>query len=492
MSPPARRRHLHRGDFEGRAESLVPTARSRSHGRAVARASSSWTDISRGRCDRRGSSHHRERRTRDLATGPTTARRSRAMAPTRRTSASAIRWSACGPCRPRRTAAAAHRAIRPWRGPPSASSRSRRGRSGRPITRASRSSRATAETRTSSARRSPTARRASSSAGSARSDTRARWRGPASHSRRATSPRRPTCSSWPGTAAESGGLDAAQQGSSRAARSGHPASGAPSRARTAARSMAGSFCRANAAEPSPLLLDIHGGPASFSGNLFSLSYFYRYVLASRGWAILTLNPTGSGSYGRDFAHGIRAKWGEHDLAEQLAAVDQLVARGRRGSGSARRDRLLVRRLHDELDDRAHRPVQGRRRRRAGRESGVVPGTEPHRNVVRSVGDGREHHRRPRQFRRLSPINYVDKVTTPTLVLHGRSDERCPIGQGEELFAGLVAAGKVPTEFVRYPGGSHMFIAQGRPSHRVDFNSTCRRLGRRGTPRAISARVAPIG
>jgi dipeptidyl aminopeptidase/acylaminoacyl peptidase len=28
---------------------------------------------------------------------------------------------------------------------------------------------------------------------------------------------------------------------------------------------------------------------------------------------------------------------------------------------------------------------------------------------------------------------------------------------------------VPTEFVRYPGGSHMFIAQGRPSHRVDFN-----------------------
>jgi dipeptidyl aminopeptidase/acylaminoacyl peptidase len=81
----------------------------------------------------------------------------------------------------------------------------------------------------------------------------------------------------------------------------------------------------------------------------------------------------------------------------------------------------------------------------------------------SLTDGRE------TFRRLSPINYVDKVTTPTLVLHGEADERCPIGQGEELFTGLVAAGKVPTEFVRYPGGSHMFIAQGRPSHRVDFN-----------------------
>jgi len=73
------------------------------------------------------------------------------------------------------------------------------------------------------------------------------------------------------------------------------------------------------------------------------------------------------------------------------------------------------------------------------------------------------------FRRLSPINYVDRVRTPTLVLHGEADERCPIGQGEELFAGLVAAARVPTEFVRYPGGSHMFIAEGRPSHRVDFN-----------------------
>src|SRR5205807_7657332 len=87
---------------------------------------------------------------------------------------------------------------------------------------------------------------------------------------------------------------------------------------------------------SPLLVDIHGGPASFSGNLFSLSYFYRYVLASRGWAVLTLNPTGSGSYGREFAHGIRAKRGERDRGEPLAVVDQLVA-----EGVADPDRLAV-------------------------------------------------------------------------------------------------------------------------------------------------------
>jgi dipeptidyl aminopeptidase/acylaminoacyl peptidase len=221
--------------------------------------------------------------------------------------------------------------------------------------------------------------------------------------------------------------------------------------------------------PAPLLVDIHGGPASFSGNLFSLTYFYRYVLASRGWAVLTINPTGSGSYGRDFAHRIRGKWGEHDLAEQLAAVDQLVA-----EGVADADRLAVAGYSYGgfmtswtigHTDRFKAAVVGApvvNQESFFGTSDIGAWFAPW-EMGASITDGRE------TFRRLSPINYVDKVSTPTLVLHGEADERCPIGQGEELFAGLVAAGKVPTEFVRYPGGSHMFIAQGRPSHRVDFN-----------------------
>ena len=229
------------------------------------------------------------------------------------------------------------------------------------------------------------------------------------------------------------------------------------------------FLPAERRGPSPLLVDIHGGPASFSGNLFSLSYFYRYVLASRGWAVLTINPTGSGSYGRDFAHGIRGKWGEHDLTEQLGAVDQLVA-----EGVADPDRLAVTGYSYGgfmtswtigHTDRFKAAVVGApvvNQESFFGTSDIGAWFAPW-EMGAGITDGRE------TFRRLSPINYVDKVTTPTLVLHGEADERCPIGQGEELFAGLVAAGKVPTEFVRYPGGSHMFIAQGRPSHRVDFN-----------------------
>jgi dipeptidyl aminopeptidase/acylaminoacyl peptidase len=76
------------------------------------------------------------------------------------------------------------------------------------------------------------------------------------------------------------------------------------------------------------------------------------------------------------------------------------------------------------------------------------------------------------YRRLSPVQYADRVTTPTLILHGEADDRCPIGQGEEFYIGLVAAGRVPCQMVRYPGASHLFLGQGRPSQRVDY---CQRV-----------------
>lgn len=72
------------------------------------------------------------------------------------------------------------------------------------------------------------------------------------------------------------------------------------------------------------------------------------------------------------------------------------------------------------------------------------------------------------LRTYSPLTYVDRIRTPTLVLHGEADDRCPIGQGEQLFAALLACGNAPAELVRYPGGSHLFIQSGRPSHRVDY------------------------
>ena len=60
----------------------------------------------------------------------------------------------------------------------------------------------------------------------------------------------------------------------------------------------------------PLLLHVHGGPHSFAGNVFPFSAFMCHILPGRGLAVLALNPSGSGSYSKDFAHRIRGRWGD--------------------------------------------------------------------------------------------------------------------------------------------------------------------------------------
>jgi dipeptidyl aminopeptidase/acylaminoacyl peptidase len=55
----------------------------------------------------------------------------------------------------------------------------------------------------------------------------------------------------------------------------------------------------------------------------------------------------------------------------------------------------------------------------------------------------------------SAMSHVDKVTTPTLILHGSEDERVPIGQPMELYRALKDRGK-PTELVFYPREAHGF------------------------------------
>ena len=226
----------------------------------------------------------------------------------------------------------------------------------------------------------------------------------------------------------------------------------------------------NAKGPAPLIVDIHGGPAGFAGDLFSLTYFFKYVLASQGWAVLSLNPTGSGSYGKAHAHGIRGRWGEHDLPEQMAAIDALVK-----DGIADPKRLAVAGYSYGGFMTSWTIGHSDRFKAAVVGAPVVDQESFH--GTSDIGMwfaqwelNAEFPKGRETLRKFSPLTYVDKVTTPTLVVHGEADERCPIGQGEQLFAALLACGKVPTEFVRYPGGSHLFIASGRPSHRVDINT----------------------
>jgi dipeptidyl aminopeptidase/acylaminoacyl peptidase len=62
---------------------------------------------------------------------------------------------------------------------------------------------------------------------------------------------------------------------------------------------------------------------------------------------------------------------------------------------------------------------------------------------------------PQIYRSESPIAYIKRVKTPTLVLVGERDAECPAPQSFEFWHALNTLG-VPTSLVVYPGEGHGF------------------------------------
>jgi dipeptidyl aminopeptidase/acylaminoacyl peptidase len=79
-------------------------------------------------------------------------------------------------------------------------------------------------------------------------------------------------------------------------------------------------------------------------------------------------------------------------------------------------------------------------------------TGPYRRAHREAeyGNLREH----REFlEKISPINHVDKVKCPMMVIHGANDPRVPVGEAEQVVAALRKR-KVPVEYLRYEDEGH--------------------------------------
>lgn len=66
----------------------------------------------------------------------------------------------------------------------------------------------------------------------------------------------------------------------------------------------------------------------------------------------------------------------------------------------------------------------------------------------------------------SPMAVVDRVTTPTLVIHSEADYRCPLEQATRYYSALKRQG-VETEMLIFPGEDHELTRAGQPRHRVE-------------------------
>jgi dipeptidyl aminopeptidase/acylaminoacyl peptidase len=71
-----------------------------------------------------------------------------------------------------------------------------------------------------------------------------------------------------------------------------------------------------------------------------------------------------------------------------------------------------------------------------------------------------------QYRRQSPLTFVERMKTPLLIEHEEEDHRCPIEQAEQLFASLRVLGRT-VELVRFEGESHGLCRMGRPQNRAE-------------------------
>ncbi|MCW2765560.1 MAG: beta-lactamase [Nocardioides sp.] len=220
--------------------------------------------------------------------------------------------------------------------------------------------------------------------------------------------------------------------------------------------------------PRPLLLDLHGGPHNAWSAAADAERVYHQVLVSRGWVVLLVNPRGSDGYGERFLTGALGAWGEADARDLLEPVDTLVA-----EGVVDPDRMTVAGYSyggyltcylTSRDDRFAAAVTG------GVISDLVSmaGTSDSGHLLSAHEIGVEPWRNPDRVAALSPLTRVDRVTTPTLILQGAEDTRCPVGQAEQWHTALRERG-VPSRLVLYPGGSHLFPIDGPPSHRLDFN-----------------------
>jgi dipeptidyl aminopeptidase/acylaminoacyl peptidase len=219
----------------------------------------------------------------------------------------------------------------------------------------------------------------------------------------------------------------------------------------------------DASKQYPVIMNIHGGPHGFYGWDFS---WVDQSLAGAGYVVVLANPRGSGSYGGDFARQVVGDWGGEDYLDLMAVMDEVeqlpyIDAARTGVYGYSYGGFMSSWMVGHTD-RFKSAVIG---------SPVVDlisffGTADIGHCWGEYEFGGLPWTNHDWYVEHSPITHAHKSKTPALIIHSEGDDRVPIGQGEQLFATLKKIG-VQTEFVRYPGGHHLFMREGEPAYRVD-------------------------
>jgi len=211
----------------------------------------------------------------------------------------------------------------------------------------------------------------------------------------------------------------------------------------------------------PSILEIHGGPRAMYGDSF---FFEFQLLASRGYVVFYCNPSGSQGYSESFARSITNDWGGDDYKdcvkatdffEQFDCVNKNLLGVTGGSYGGYMTNWLVGHTDRFKGGVTQRSVVNMESMAGTSDFGFTDKAE----FGGPIWENREG------YRRMSPLEYVEHIETPLLIIHSEQDLRCPMEQAEQLYSALRLRG-IPVEFLRFPEESHELSRSGRPDRRV--------------------------
>ncbi|KAL7451454.1 hypothetical protein ACHAWC_003286 [Mediolabrus comicus] len=209
-------------------------------------------------------------------------------------------------------------------------------------------------------------------------------------------------------------------------------------------------CTTDAAPP--LLVKAHGGPTACTGTSFNAGLQY---WTSRGFAILDVDYGGSTGYGRDYRRRLRKSWGVVDIDDVCAGAEYLVK-----EGLADGDRLCI----DGGSAGGYTTLGALAFRDVFKAGTSLYGIG---DLTALAGDTHKFESRyldglvgkfPEEedlYKERSPIESVETLSCPILLLQGAEDKVVPPNQAELMYKALLEK-NIPTCMKIYEGEQHGF------------------------------------
>ncbi|GGL56734.1 S9 family peptidase [Sporolactobacillus putidus] len=214
----------------------------------------------------------------------------------------------------------------------------------------------------------------------------------------------------------------------------------------------------------PVVLEIHGGPASAYGYSFEHEF---QCLAAEGYAVVFTNPRGSRGYGAEFCAGCYDDWGRKDKDDILRGLDYVLDH----FPTCDRSRQFVTGgsyggfMTNTIVGTTHRFTAAVTQRSICNLYSFFGTSDISYYFLRRYFNGADLWTDEEKVMSFSPIRKAPNVTTPICIIHSEEDYRCPIEQAEQWYVALRRLG-VETRFVRIKGENHELSRSGRPKNRL--------------------------